>query len=74
MNQPALPRCTCREVSDRLSEYLDQELGALDRVRLALHLASCPYCAEAARSLADTIRAIHGRSGLGGGRPTGCRR
>jgi anti-sigma factor RsiW len=69
----ALRPCTCPEVGDRLSEYLDEELGAVDRARLALHLAACPRCAEAARSLAETIRAIHRMAGWAGCRPA-CRR
>jgi anti-sigma factor RsiW len=73
MSGPVLQRCTCREVGDRLSEYLDEELGALDRARLALHLAACPRCAEAARTLAETVRAIHRLSGWVGDRPA-CRR
>jgi anti-sigma factor RsiW len=54
-----LERCTCRETGDRLSEYLDHELGAVDEARLGLHLAACPACAQAARLLAATIRLVH---------------
>jgi anti-sigma factor RsiW len=71
MIRPGLQRCTCQEVGDRLSEYLDEELGTLDRARLGLHLAACPRCAAAAASLAATIRAIHRASGFIGGRPAG---
>ena len=53
-----LPPCRCPEVCDRLSEYLDGELGAVDRVRLALHLAACPPCATASASLDATVRAL----------------
>lgn len=65
MFQPALQRCTCREAGDRLSEYLDEELGAVDRARLGLHLAACPRCAAAARAMAETIRALHRLAGRG---------
>ena len=71
MNQPTLAHCSCREVGDRLSEYLDEELGTVDRTRLALHLAACPRCADAARTLAATIKAIHQMSGWVGCRPAG---
>jgi len=73
MTGPMLQRCTCQEAGDRLSEYLDEELGAVDRARLALHLAACPRCAAAAATLAETIRALHRLSGWIGGRPA-CRR
>lgn len=68
----ALLRCTCQEVGDRLSEYLDGELGELDQARLDLHLAACPRCEAAARGLAATIRAVHRLAGWEGGRPA-CR-
>ena len=71
--QPALAPCSCREVGDRLSEYLDKELGAVDRTRLALHLAACPRCAGMARTLAATLEAIQHMSGWAGSRPA-CRR
>jgi anti-sigma factor RsiW len=69
MTRPTLERCTCQEVGDRLSEYLDEELGAVDRARLVLHLAACPRCAASAAALAETIRAIHRASGWAGCRP-----
>lgn len=53
-----LKPCRCPEVCDRLSEYLDGELGAIDRARLGLHLATCPRCADASASLVATIRAL----------------
>ena len=37
--------------TDRLSEYLDGDLGAADRAALERHLASCAACAEALAEL-----------------------
>jgi anti-sigma factor RsiW len=68
-----LQRCTCQEAGDRLSEYLDDELGVADRARVELHLAACPRCATLAADLARTIRAIHRAAGWVGGRPA-CRK
>jgi anti-sigma factor RsiW len=68
-----LERCSCQEAGDRLSEYLDDELGVVDRTRVALHLVACPRCAEAAKTLAETIRAVHRLAGWNGCRPA-CRR
>ena len=73
MPNGAMARCTCAEVGDRLSEYLDRELGALDEARVGLHLAACPRCALAAAGLAETIRAVHRLAGWSGERPA-CRR
>ncbi len=58
MSIERLKPCRCGEACDRLSEYLDGELGAIDRARLALHLASCPRCAAASTSLRATVRAL----------------
>lgn len=71
MPDATLQRCTCTEAGDRLSEYLDEELGAVDRARLGLHLAACPRCAHAARALAETVRALHRLGGWGGCRAAG---
>ena len=35
---------TCCDVSDRASEYLDDRLPILTKVRVGLHLASCAHC------------------------------
>ena len=35
---------TCRYVTDRASEYLDDRLPILTKVRVGLHLASCAHC------------------------------
>ncbi len=72
MPDATLQRCTCQEAGDRLSEYLDDELGAADRARVDLHLTACPRCAALALDLARTIRAIHRMAGWVGGRPA-CR-
>jgi anti-sigma factor RsiW len=61
-----LEHCGCQEIGDRLSEYLDQELGAVDRARVALHLTACPRCTATAAGLAETIRAVHRLAGWPG--------
>lgn len=35
---------TCREVTDRASEYLDNRLSILTKVRIDLHVANCACC------------------------------
>jgi predicted anti-sigma-YlaC factor YlaD len=35
---------TCRDVTDRASEYLGDHLPVLTKVRVALHMASCAHC------------------------------
>ena len=35
---------TCREVTDRTSDYLDDSISILTKIRVGLHLASCSHC------------------------------
>jgi predicted anti-sigma-YlaC factor YlaD len=35
---------TCRDVTDRASEYLDDRLPIMTKVRVGLHLAACADC------------------------------
>ncbi|MFL5422802.1 MAG: anti-sigma factor family protein [Myxococcales bacterium] len=56
-----LPRC--EEISDRLSEFLDDELDEATRQRVTVHLAICPTCARLATELAATIQALRGLRG-----------
>ncbi|HSQ51390.1 MAG TPA: zf-HC2 domain-containing protein [Nitrospiraceae bacterium] len=37
-------RLTCRDATDRASEYLDDRLPILTKVLVGLHLASCVHC------------------------------
>ncbi|NOT24307.1 MAG: zf-HC2 domain-containing protein [Nitrospiraceae bacterium] len=35
---------TCRDLTERVSEYLDDNISILTKVRIGLHLASCTHC------------------------------
>ena len=35
---------TCRDVAERVSEYLDGRLLLSTKIRIGLHLASCTHC------------------------------
>ena len=35
---------TCRDLTERVSEYLDDNISILTKVRIGLHLASCAHC------------------------------
>ena len=41
--------------SDRLSEYLDQSLGARERAVMDEHLQKCPHCASVLEQLGDVV-------------------
>ena len=49
---------TCREAIARMSAYLDRELGPVDIMRLAIHLAACAPCRTYLRTLRATIRLV----------------
>jgi predicted anti-sigma-YlaC factor YlaD len=44
MKNHASEGLTCWDVTGRASEYLDDHLPGLAKVRVDLHLASCVYC------------------------------
>lgn len=52
---------TCRDVTDRSSEYLDDRLPMLTKVRVGLHLASCAHCRTYVKQLLlvrDTLASL----------------
>ena len=70
MNRLMLEHCGCEEIRDRLSEYIDEELGALDRARVVLHLAACPRCHATAVGLARTVKRSTAYSGVKAAAPS----
>jgi anti-sigma factor RsiW len=46
---------TCRETRERLSDYLDGDLGARTRRRVGRHLARCKHCQALLESLTRTL-------------------
>jgi anti-sigma factor RsiW len=49
---------TCRETADRLSDYLDGDLGARTRRRISRHLARCEHCQALLASLTRTLEQV----------------
>ena len=46
---------TCRETRDRLSDYLEGDLGARTRTRIMRHLARCKHCQALLESVTRTL-------------------
>ncbi|HEY6210638.1 MAG TPA: zf-HC2 domain-containing protein [Vicinamibacterales bacterium] len=44
-----------QEWTDKLSDYLDDELGADERAAVAAHLATCTHCAQVAADLEKVV-------------------
>jgi anti-sigma factor RsiW len=49
----------CADFLERLSRYLDDDLPAAERRRIARHLCDCPRCEEVLGSLKFTLAACH---------------
>lgn len=58
----------CREVSEQMSDYLDEETGRWRRVEVAIHLLMCGHCRRFFRQLRLVSRLVQ-VSAAGTGRP-----
>jgi anti-sigma factor RsiW len=56
MSSSDLPEMVCRELVERVSDYLEGALPERDRVRLEAHLAECDDCAIYLDQLRTTMR------------------
>ncbi len=68
MSSSDLPEMPCRELVERVSDYLEGALPERDRARLETHLAECDDCAIYLEQLRATMR-LAGRVELDGLRP-----
>ena len=50
----------CSDLHAELSAWIDGELSAEDRSRIAAHLRTCPACGEHVRALQDTASLVRG--------------
>ena len=55
MTELRAPRLTCRELVDRLTDYLEDALPPLERARVEEHLAICPDCRAYLEQTRSTI-------------------
>ena len=51
---------TCRDVTDAASDYLENRLTLFTKIRMGLHLVSCPGCRAYLRQLAVVCEALQG--------------
>ena len=52
---------TCRDLTNRASEYLEDRLPILTKVRVGLHLASCAHCRTYVKQIdlvSSTLRSL----------------
>jgi predicted anti-sigma-YlaC factor YlaD len=60
---------TCRETRDRLSDYLEGDLGARTRRRIGRHLARCKHCQALLQSLTRTLEQLRSLGSIDQGSP-----
>ncbi|WDR02851.1 zf-HC2 domain-containing protein [Devosia algicola] len=53
---------TCREIGERASDYLDNDMNWRNRVSVRLHLMMCKHCRAYVDQLAKTVQLL--RNGI----------
>ena len=54
----------CREITDLITDYLEDALAPADRRRFEAHLETCPYCTRYVEQMRATVDRL-GRLGEG---------
>lgn len=54
------PGMRCKELVELVTEYLEERLSALDRVRFEMHIAKCGPCRRYLEQMRITIAALGG--------------
>jgi predicted anti-sigma-YlaC factor YlaD len=58
-NVKNLPQKTCKEISDLLSNYLDNSLAARVKRQFDEHLKICPACVAFLNTFQKTLSVVH---------------
>jgi anti-sigma factor RsiW len=61
MTQPEL---NCRELTELITDYLEERLSQTDRVRFEQHLSVCPGCTAYVDQMRVTIQAMGSKPSL----------
>ncbi len=56
----AEPDCTCRELTQVLTDYLEGAMAPRDRAQLESHLEECEGCANYLSQMRETVHAVRG--------------
>ena len=49
---------TCREVSERASQFVDGELGFWPAMQVRMHLVACRYCRRFVKQMRTVVRLV----------------
>ena len=58
MSQTTLPEMPCQELVELVTDYLEDRLSPVDRLRFDAHIAECEYCATYLDQMRQTIRTL----------------
>ena len=58
MSAAALPDLPCADLVEVVTDYLEGDLGAVDRERFDAHLLECPDCFEYVGQIRLTVQAL----------------
>ena len=58
MSESTLPEMPCQELVELVTDYLEDRLSPVDRVRFEAHIAECEYCATYLEQMRQTIRTL----------------
>ena len=53
-----LPEMPCRQLVELITDYLEERLSPVDRIRFEAHLAECEPCRVYVEQFRQTIRAL----------------
>lgn len=54
----ALPEMTCKQLVELVTEYLEEALSEVDRIRFKQHLETCGYCRRHVDQVRRTISIV----------------
>lgn len=58
MSETTLPEMPCQELVELVTDYLEDRLSPVDRIRFEAHIAECEYCATYLEQMRQTIRTM----------------
>ena len=58
MSETTLPEMPCQELVELVTDYLEDRLSPVDRIRFEAHIAECEYCATYLEQMRQTIRTL----------------
>ena len=58
MSETTLPEMPCQELVELVTNYLEDRLSPVDRIRFEAHIAECEYCATYLEQMRQTIRTL----------------